>query len=91
MEKSAVHLIVRGRVQGVCFRASTREKGFELGLAGWVKNCSDSSVEIHAEGNTSDLENFIAWCKHGPDTASVTSLDIDWVKPESMTTFDIRY
>ena len=91
MGEAAVHIIARGRVQGVYFRASTRERGLELGLTGWVKNCSDGSVEIHAEGNNSDLEKFIVWCRQGPDAASVTSLDIDWVEPESMTSFDIRY
>jgi acylphosphatase len=91
MAEAAVHIIARGRVQGVCFRACTRDKGLELGLTGWVKNCSDGSVEIHAEGNNSDLEKFIAWCNHGPDAASVSSLDIDSVKSESMTSFDVRY
>lgn len=91
MSDSAVHIIARGRVQGVCFRASACEKALELCLAGWVKNCSDGAVEIHAEGNKSDLENFIAWCRRGPDAASVTSLGIDWVSFESMTTFDIRH
>jgi len=91
MRDSAVHIIARGRVQGVFFRASACEKALELCLAGWIKNCSDESVEIHAEGNKSDLENFIAWCRRGPGAASVTSLGIDWVLFESMTTFDIRH
>ncbi|MGV7220311.1 MAG: acylphosphatase [Nitrospinales bacterium] len=91
MGESAVHIIARGRVQGVYFRASARNKGLELSLVGWVKNCSDGSVEIHAEGNKSVLDKYIIWCKQGPDAASVTSLDIDWIEPESMPTFDIRY
>jgi acylphosphatase len=58
----SVHLIVSGRVQGVCFRAGTRDQALELGLCGWAKNCPDGTVEIHAEGDKKTLEQFIIWC-----------------------------
>ncbi len=90
MEKSAVHIFVRGRVQGVWFRASAQEKANDLNLAGWARNCSDGSVEIHAEGDNSSLEEFIAWCRLGPTAASVSSIDLDWVPSESMITFAIH-
>ena len=90
MEKSAVHIFVRGRVQGVWFRASAREKANDLNLAGWARNCSDGSVEIHAEGDKSSLEEFITWCRLGPAAASVSSIDLDWVPSESMVTFAIH-
>ena len=54
MGAEAVHIVVRGRVQGVWYRGSAEARASELGLAGWVRNCPDGTVEIHAEG---DREN----------------------------------
>lgn len=90
MEKSAASIFVRGRVQGVFFRASAQETAYRLNLTGWVRNCSDGSVEIHAEGDKADLEKFISWCRRGPASASVSSIDLDWVSRESLSTFTIR-
>jgi len=73
----AAHITVHGRVQGVWFRAGTKEKAEELGLTGWVMNRPNGTVEIHAQGEKSQLENFIAWCRQGTPAANVTSLDID--------------
>ena len=73
----AAHITVHGRVQGVWFRAGTKEKAEELGLTGWVMNRPNGTVEIHAQGEKSQLENFIAWCRQGTPAAKVTSLDID--------------
>ncbi len=86
----AVHLCVHGRVQGVFFRDSTRKVAQGLGLAGWVKNRSDGSVEIHAEGDREKLEKLIEWCRHGPDMASVSNLDLNWTGAEGLSSFDIR-
>ena len=54
----AAHIIVHGRVQGVWFRAGTKEKADELGLLGWVKNRPEGTVEIHAEGEKPQLEKI---------------------------------
>ena len=87
----AAHIIVQGRVQGVWFRAGTKEKADELGLTGWVKNQPDGTVEIHAEGEKSQLENFIAWCRKGTPAANVTSLDLDRLEADhKFTSFDIH-
>ncbi len=86
-----VHLIVRGRVQGVWFRAGTQEQALQLGLCGWVKNCPDGSVEIHAQGEKETLEQFINWCRKGPPAAQVSDLDIEWVDPQGATTFEILH
>jgi len=90
MGKSAVHIFVRGRVQGVWFRASAQETAQNLNLDGWVRNCSDGTVEIHAEGDKPNLEEFISWCRQGPKSASVSSIDFDWVPPEAMGAFTIQ-
>lgn len=86
----AAHLFVHGRVQGVFFRASARTVARDLGLAGWVRNCSDGSVEIHAEGDRKKLEELIAWCRQGPDYASVSNIDLNWTEAEGLSSFDIR-
>ena len=89
-DTGAVHLFVRGRVQGVFFRAGTQKAAEGLGLAGWVKNCGDGSVEIHAEGNKEKLEELIAWCRQGPPMASVSNIDLNWIEAEGLRSFDIR-
>jgi len=88
---TSVHLIVRGLVQGVWFRAGTREQALKLGLCGWAKNCLDGTVEIHVEGEKESLEKLIEWCRTGPSAAEVSSLDIEWVEPQGLTTFEIHH
>ena len=86
----SVHLIVSGRVQGVWFRAGTREQALELGLCGWAKNCPNGTVEIHAEGDKKPLEQLITWCRKGPPAARVSALEVEWVVSQSLTTFKIH-
>jgi acylphosphatase len=89
-ETAAVHLFVHGRVQGVFYRAKTQKTAEGLGLAGWVKNCEDGSVEIHAEGDKVKLEELIEWCHRGPALAKVSNVDLRWVEAEGLFSFDIR-
>ena len=74
MDNIRTHLIIEGRVQGVWFRDSTRNKAIRLNLTGWVKNRFDGSVELVAEGPREEVEKLIEWCHHGPPTARVTRL-----------------
>jgi acylphosphatase len=90
MSDTAVHLKVQGRVQGVFFRANTQKVAKDLGVAGWVRNCDDGSVEIHAEGDRDQLDRLIEWCRRGPAMASVQNLDIDWTSAKGMRSFDVR-
>ena len=73
-----VHLSVRGRVQGVFFRASTQREAKRLGLTGWVKNRADEGVEILAEGEEDGLKELIAWANRGPSAARVERVDVRW-------------
>jgi acylphosphatase len=73
-----VHLTIRGRVQGVYFRASTAYEAQNLGLTGWVRNCPDGSVEAVVEGDKNKVENLITWCRRGPRGAQVESIDVEW-------------
>ncbi|MBU0615514.1 MAG: acylphosphatase, partial [Nanoarchaeota archaeon] len=81
----------KGRVQGVFFRAKTRDKAIQIGIKGWVKN-TGNDVEIVAAGTEEQLSLFLRWCNTGPDIARVDSVD---VKKEEQTekyeSFNIRY
>jgi acylphosphatase len=90
MSAHAVHIVARGKVQGVCYRACAQETAESLGLAGWVRNRSDGTVEIHAEGGKSHLEKLVAWCHKGPPLARVSGLDVDWLPAEGLSSFEIR-
>ena len=79
-----------GRVQGVFYRASTEEKARELGLCGWVKNESDGTVLIHAEGDSDKLKELVEWCKVGPRLAVVTRVEFIEKDDLGFKTFDVR-
>ncbi len=83
----AIHIVVRGRVQGVWFRGSAQALAVELGLVGFAKNCPDGTVEIHAEGTRTSLDKFIEWCKEGPPLADVTGIDVTPVPSREMEQF----
>jgi len=87
----AIHIIVRGRVQGVWFRAGTKERADELGLFGWVKNQPEGTVEIHVEGEKLLLEKFILWCRKGTPASNVTSLSLNMTSLQNFASFEIRY
>jgi acylphosphatase len=76
-----VHLVITGRVQGVWYRASARNEGERLGVAGWVRNREDGAVEAVVEGTQEQLDAFIAWCRRGPPAARVDDVATEWSEP----------
>jgi acylphosphatase len=78
MSKVRAHLIISGRVQGVYFRAETRDQAEALGLTGWVRNKPDRSVEVVVEGSREDIEKLISWCRQGPPAAEVSGVSVAW-------------
>jgi acylphosphatase len=70
-----IHLLIKGRVQGVCYRASAKEQARHLALTGWVKNTPEGHVEITASGDPDSLEKFVTWCRRGPSQAFVTAME----------------
>lgn len=78
MDNKRVHLRIHGSVQGVFFRAQAQRKANELELCGWIRNNSDGSVEVIAEGNESELRNMLEWCREGPPEAVVNQVIEDW-------------
>lgn len=85
-----VSIIVSGKVQGVYYRQSAREKATELGVTGYVLNQPDGSVAITATGTTEQLEKLIAWCHQGPRLARVTRVDVKEVSLASFGSFTIE-
>jgi len=86
----AVRVKIYGRVQGVYYRASTREKAQSLALRGWVRNLEDGSVELWAEGSPPALADLLAWCAVGPAQAVVERVQEEPVKPKGYGVFEIR-
>jgi len=84
MERSAVHLVVVGRVQGVAFRARAAAEAHRLGVSGWVRNRMDGTVEATAEGSPESVKAFVAWCRHGPPLAEVDELRVTEVPPTGL-------
>jgi acylphosphatase len=80
--RERVELVVRGRVQGVYFRASTRDAARRLGLVGWVRNEPDGSVRVLAEGPRAALEALERWCHRGPPSAHVDAVVVHWSAAE---------
>lgn len=78
MTKKTAIIRVKGRVQGVFFRQNTAKKAEQFNLTGSVKNCDDGSVKIVAEGNKWDIDQFINWCRKGPELASVSDVKVKW-------------
>ncbi len=74
--KVRAHIIVKGLVQGVFFRASTQRIAQENSVTGWVKNRFDGRVEAVFEGEKADVEDTIEWCRQGPSGADVEDVDV---------------
>ena len=92
MEKSRVHLIIHGYVQGVFYRASTCDAANRIGLKGWVRNLPDGNVEAVFEGPDDKILRIIEWCREGPPGARVTKIDekrVDYTG--EFNSFDVRY
>src|SRR5207248_2077486 len=69
-----VHVLVRGRVQGVFYRAEARDRAESLRVAGWIRNLPDGSVEAVFEGEDDRVESMVAWCRRGPAGAGVEAV-----------------
>jgi acylphosphatase len=79
--KRRVRIFVSGRVQGVSFRASARERALALGLDGEARNLADGRVELHAEGTPNAIDAFLAWCASGPPGARVDDVGVEDQEP----------
>ncbi len=83
-------IIVSGKVQGVWYRQSTKEKALELGITGEVSNQSDGTVKIIATGTAEQLYQFTDWCRQGPPKARVINLDVKELPVQLFKSFTIE-
>jgi acylphosphatase len=86
----ARRVVVSGHVQGVFFRDQTRREAHRRGVAGWVRNCPDGTVEAYFEGEAAAVEELVRWCRQGPRHATVYDLRIKEAEPEGLDRFTIR-
>jgi acylphosphatase len=92
MAEARAHVYISGRVQGVFFRAYTRDKARALGLKGWVRNLSDGRVEAVFEGAKEKVEEMLRWCHEGSPYARVSGVEVRWEAPAGKyRSFDVRY
>ena len=79
-KKTRAHIFIRGKVQGVYFRQNTRQVATKHRVTGWVCNLVDGRVEAVFEGNKSDVNEVIAWCRIGPPNSRVDDVDVRFEK-----------
>ncbi len=84
MAAVTVRLLIKGRVQGVGYRAWTMHSAQPLGLAGWVRNLKDGSVEALAHGPEQVVERLIAACQQGPSFAEVTDVKSEYIEADKI-------
>lgn len=85
-----VRVRIQGRVQGVFFRAEARARAESLGLAGWVRNARDGSVEAVFEGDEERVRSMVDWCGRGPSGARVDDVEVEGEEPTGETGFSVR-
>jgi acylphosphatase len=84
-----IHVWIRGRVQGVFFRAEARARAESLGLAGWIRNAIDGSVEAVFEGDDARVRSMVEWCRRGPSGARVDEVEAETEEPTGETGFRV--
>lgn len=90
MSVRRVHLVIKGLVQGVSYRASAQDEARRLGVRGWVRNLRNGDVESIAEAAPETLETFITWCRRGPEEARVENVVVaDSKDTEALTDFQV--
>jgi acylphosphatase len=89
VERIAKHALVRGVVQGVGFRWYTKSRARELGVAGWVRNLPDGSVEVWAEGAATAVADLLRWLERGPPAARVETVEVSDETPSGAERFEV--
>jgi len=90
-DRVRAHVFVTGKVQGVYYRATTRDTADEHGVDGWVKNLDDGRVEAVFEGPESEVESMVEWCHTGSSRARVDDVAVEYENPAGVDGFEIRY
>ncbi len=85
-----VHLLIKGKVQGVFYRNTAKETAETQGISGWVRNTEDGHVEIMASGSEAALQIYIAWCHAGPKLARVKEVMVTDMPDRSFEKFEVK-
>lgn len=83
------HLLIKGTVQGVFYRATARDVATELGVTGWVKNTAEGHVEAEVSGTEAALRKFVDWCRQGPSRAVVREVIVSERSEQQFESFNI--
>lgn len=86
-----LHALIKGKVQGVFFRAETQRQAQKLGLTGWVRNLADGRVEVLASGEEPLLADLQAWLQQGPTRANVTQVEAVYRDFQPFEDFRVDY
>ena len=84
-----VHLLIKGKVQGVNYRAAAKGRAANLALTGWIKNTAEGDVEVTVSGEHEAIQQFIKWCRQGPPAAVVAKVEIKPMPETPFLTFSI--
>lgn len=84
-----VHLLIRGEVQGVFYRATAKKNADKLNITGWIKNTAEGDVEAVVSGGEKEIQEFINWCKKGPEKAAVQDIIVTGEKEIIFNDFEV--
>ncbi len=90
-DRTRAHVYVSGRVQGVYYRATTRDTAREKGVDGWVRNLADGRVEAVFEGPEDAVREMVEWCEVGSRAADVDDVEVEFEAPEGIDGFEVRW
>jgi acylphosphatase len=90
MSITRLRVRILGRVQGVFFRAEAQQRAESLGIAGWIRNAEDGSVEAAFEGEEERVHSLVDWCRRGPRGAQVDDVEVEPEEPVGETGFRVR-
>ena len=91
MPVAALHVTVKGRVQGVFYRGWSKQQAEELKISGWVRNCPDGRVEVHVEGEEAAVAQMLERLRKGPSAAQVEDVRTCDVEPCEFDGFEVRH
>lgn len=89
-DRTRAHVFVSGTVQGVYYRANTRDTAAQKNVDGWVRNLDDGRVEAVFEGPADSVEEMVEWCYEGSPAARVEDVDVEYADPRGLDGFSIR-
>jgi acylphosphatase len=89
LKMPTLHLIIKGKVQGVFYRATAKDVADDLGIKGWIKNTEDDYVEAIITGTDGQLKKFVDWCWEGPRRAEVRDVLVEQTEDKTFEQFEI--